>query len=285
MTKSLVEGLFRAKNIFREAGAGSGHFAPRKGEGPFWIWNMFREVGFRKQTPQPGRSQTSPPISVAGKRGGRGQRSRGHITRFSFPAISVTSKAGQDGGGRRHTIQIPIPDISYHKRKGTRTAGSAGISSGSRFWFFPSQAREDTNGGGRRHTIQIPIPDISCHKRGRARAAGARAYHPILVSDISYQERGRARVAGSITCRSGKASVAKTAGRERLEGATIRIASIEAQHGWGGPPHANRRESGSPSPRTATADPSSSTTPGEPPRLAAGGAQIEQNPHRERRER
>ena len=99
------------------------------------------------------------------------------------------------------------------------------------------------------------------------------------------QKRGRARAAGSITCRSGKASAAKTEGRDRLEGATIRIASTEAQHGWGGPPYASRRESESPSPRTATADPSSSTMPGDPPRLTAGGAQIEQNPRRERRER
>ena len=75
------------------------------------------------------------------------------------------------------------------------------------------------------------------------------------------------RSGGSITCRSGKASAAKTAGRERLEGATIRIASTEAQHGWSSPPHANRRESESPSPRTATADPSSTTPPGETPRL------------------
>ena len=260
MTKSLVEGLFGLRIFFARRMLGRDILHLVKEKGLLGLEYFFREVGFWKQT-----------LSRGGAK--------------LLPRTPSQARQDMDGGGRRHTIQIPIPDISYHKRKGTRTAGSAGISSGSRFWFFPSQAREDTNGGGRRHTIQIPIPDISCHKRGRARAAGAQAYHPILVSDISYQERGRARVAGSITCRSGKASVAKTAGRERLEGATIRIASIEAQHGWGGPPHANRRESGSPSPRTATADPSSSTTPGEAPRLTAGGAQIEQNPHREHRER
>ena len=108
---------------------------------------FFREVGFWKQT-----------LSRGGAK--------------LLPRTPSQARQDMDGGGRRHTIRIPIPDISYHKRKRTRTAGSAGISSGSRFWFFPLTSEGGHERRGRRHTIQIPIPDISCHKRGRARAAG-----------------------------------------------------------------------------------------------------------------
>ena len=87
-----------------------------------------------------------------------------------------------------------------------------------------------------------------------------------------------------MTCKSGRTSVASTAGRDRLEGATIKMASPGAKPGWDGPPYANRAESSCSTPRTEVAGLSSSATPGKSAGLTSGGAQVAQNPCGECRE-
>lgn len=87
-----------------------------------------------------------------------------------------------------------------------------------------------------------------------------------------------------MTCKSGRTSVASAAGRDRLEGATIRMASPGAKPGWDDPPYANREGSSCSTPRTEVAGLSSSATPGKGPGLTPGSAQVAQNPCGECRE-